>query len=362
MSNALIKSKSFKDVVQSDAVKARLKEILGERAAQFSAALTQLVNQSNQLQKCDPNSVLGAAITAASLDLSIDPNIGEAHVVPYGEKAQFQIGYRGFIQLAMRSGQYKALGSCVVYEGELESYDELTGELIVRKNKGQEKGEVIGYAAKFKLINGFERGEFWTADEIEAHASRYSKAYRYAKGNPQKEAGCLWVTDRDSMALKTVEKSLLAHYGPKSIQMQKAIKMDGGAVIDADSGHVEYVDNEQSNQQIVKPVFDEPQVEAVDVQVVAPEPKPSAPAQKKTTVVTAKTVEKTAEEPANNKRKAIKLFISQAKQTEEKFMSALDKYGGINDNDAKTIDELSEQAVEIIYGDLAAVVHDIKNS
>ena len=110
-STALIKSKALKDIVQTDNVKNRLKEIMGERAPQFAAALVQIVNGSYQLQQCDPNSILGAAITAAALDLSCDPNLGEAHLVPYSDKCQFQIGYRGFIQLAMRSGQYKAIGS-----------------------------------------------------------------------------------------------------------------------------------------------------------------------------------------------------------------------------------------------------------
>lgn len=255
MSSELIKSKALKDVVQRDEVKNRLKEIMGSRAPQFAAALVQTVNQSSQLQKCDANSVIGAAITAAALDLSIDPNIGEAHIVPYGEKATFQIGYKGFIQLAMRSGEYKSMGSVVVYDGELTVWDKLTGELVVEKSKRKPDARIIGYAAKFKLINGFERGEFWTCEEIESHASQYSKAYRYAKGDKRKEESCLWVTKRDEMALKTVEKSLLSHYGPKSIQMRKALKMDGGAVIDADVETVSYVDNEPLVVEPSRPVF-----------------------------------------------------------------------------------------------------------
>ena len=114
MSESLIKSKALKDVVQTDVVRNRLKEIMGTRAPQFAAALVQIVNQSWSLQKCEPNSVIGAALTAAALDLSIDPNLGEAHIVPYGDKAQFQIGYIGFqpVGHAVRPVQKPGMESC----------------------------------------------------------------------------------------------------------------------------------------------------------------------------------------------------------------------------------------------------------
>ena len=254
--NQLIKSNNIKDIVSSEGVKQRLKEIMGDRGAAFGAALVQIVKQTYALQKCEPASIIGAALTAAALDLSVDPNLGEAHLIPYGDQCQFQIGAKGFIQLAMRSGEYKAFGSTIVHEGELRVYDELTGELEVDSKKNP-NGKVIGYAAKFKLLNGFERGEFWTCDEIEQHAWQYSKAYRYAKGKPDKEKDCLWLTKRDEMAIKTVEKSLLNHYGPKSIQMKRAVVMDGGAIINAESGELEYIDN-PSEVKVSSPEFQEP--------------------------------------------------------------------------------------------------------
>jgi recombination protein RecT len=266
MSNqSLIKSTALKDVVQKDEVKNRLKEIMGTRAPQFAAALVQIVNQSWQLQKCDPNSVIGAALTAAALDLSIDPNLGEAHIVPYGDKATFQIGYVGFSQLAMRSGQYKNLGWTIVHEGELLDYDELSGELTV--NPKNPEGKVIGYAAKFKLLNGFERGSYWTVEQITNHAKKFSKAYN-AGLNDAKKQNTGWFTNFDRMALKTVLKSLLKLWGPKSIQMQKALGMDEGAVIDAETGKVEFVDSTDIPS---KPDFGEPQVDAPPP---APEPPP----------------------------------------------------------------------------------------
>ena len=336
MSNtSLIKSNNIKDVVQSEAVKARLKEIMGDRGAAFGAALVQIVKQSFQLQKCDANSVIGAALTAAALDLSVDPNIGEAHIIPYGDQAQFQIGYKGFIQLAMRSGEYRAFGSTVVYDGELVAYDELTGELVIDKSLRKEDAQIIGYAAKFKLLNGFERGEYWTVDEMESHAMQYSKQYRYAKGKPDKEANCLWITKRDEMAIKTVEKSLLNHYGPKSIQMKKAIKMDGGAVIDADSEEVSYIDNAKEST-VTAPQFDETVVEvsAEPVKVEPAKPAAKAAARPQSSPSNPEPQVKT-ESPVKKMREA----IAEAGLTVEKVLSCLCEMGAI-DAETNTIEQL----------------------
>ena len=334
MSNQLIKSNNIKDVVSSEAVKNRLKEIMGERGAGFGAALVQIVKQSYQLQKCEPNSVIGAALTAAALDLSIDPNIGEAHIIPYGEQAQFQIGAKGFIQLAMRSGEYKSFGSTVVYDGELINYDELTGDLVVDKSKRKPDAGVIGYAAKFKLLNGFERGEFWTAQEIENHATMYSKQYRFAKGKPDKEANCLWITKRDEMAIKTVEKSLLNHYGPKSIQMKKAIKMDGGAVIDAESGEVSYIDTE-NELKTTQPQFQE--AEVIEPPKPAHQPAAVKPALKKAAP------EPVVETPVVKMRK----LIAEAGLTVEKVLGFMVSVGSIEDS-VTTIEELAIQSPEVL--------------
>ncbi len=336
MSNQLIKSSNIKDVVQSEAVKARLKEIMGDRGAAFGAALVQIVKQSFQLQKCDANSVIGAALTAAALDLSVDPNIGEAHIIPYGDQAQFQIGYKGFIQLAMRSGEYRAFGSTVVFDGELINYDELTGELVIDKSKRKEDAKVIGYAAKFKLLNGFERGEFWTVQEIENHAMLYSKQYRYAKGKPDKEANCLWITKRDEMAIKTVEKSLLNHYGPKSIQMKKAIKMDGGAVIDADAEEVAYIDNEKDSK-VTEPQFTEVEVES---EAPAPAPAKTAPAPKATSRPQSSPSNPEPQDKAENPAKKMREDIAAAGLTVEKVLGFLSCDGGPIGKEIETIEQL----------------------
>lgn len=219
MSNQQVSTqrKPLKALISEESTKKRIAEILGSRAPQFAAALVQVVNASKRLQNCDPASVMGAAITAACLDLSFDPNLGEAALVPFGDQCQFQLMYKGLIQLAQRSGQYKRLGWKVVYDGELVKWDELTGELEV--NAARRKSDsVVGFASKFALLNGFERGAYWTVEEIHAHAKRYSQAYKRGDGP--------WKDDFEAMSLKTVLKDLVGHWGPKSIQMQLGLSRD----------------------------------------------------------------------------------------------------------------------------------------
>lgn len=209
--------------VEQQNVKDRLKSILGQRAPQFAAALVQIVNKNTMLQNCTPESVAGAAITAAALDLSLDPNLGESHLVPYGDACTFMIGYKGLTQLALRSGQYQRLGWQIVKDGQLVKWEELLGELEI-DNAAKTSDKTIGYAAKFRLVNGFERGSFWTVEQTQAHGERYSKAFR--KGP--------WKDHFDTMSLKTCLRDLLLHWGPKSITMQKAFSMDNQVFKDID--------------------------------------------------------------------------------------------------------------------------------
>lgn len=214
--------------VEQKPIKDRLQSILGQRAPQFAAAIVQVVNRSSALQNCSPESIVGAAITAAVLDLSIDPNLGEAYIIPYGPQASFQLGYIGLTQLALRSGQYKRLGWQVVYEGQLKFYEELTGELELH-NDLKTSDKVIGYAAKFVLVNGFERGEYWPVEKVKAHAERFSQAFKRGKQDSP------WVTDFNRMATKTCLKHLLRVWGPKSIVMQKALATDEQVFRDLDT-------------------------------------------------------------------------------------------------------------------------------
>ena len=243
---------SFRALAENPSYANRFKQVLDDRAPQFLASLVQLVSGSDYLAACEPNSIMAAAITSASLDLPIDKNLGFAHIVPYAGKAQFQLGYKGFIQLAIRTGQYKLMNCCVVYEGELVKYDELTAELVIDSKKRTSE-KPIGYAAYFKLMNGFEHAEFWYREEVDAHALKYSQAYAKKKQTP-------WFTDFDTMALKTVIKSLISKWGIMSIKMQTAVIHDQGVRASVDSDAVFYPDNEV---EIKRPLIDGP---ATDVE------------------------------------------------------------------------------------------------
>ncbi len=214
--------------VEQQGVKDRLRSILGQRAPQFAAALVQIVNKNYMLQNCTPESVAGAAITAAALDLSLDPNLGEAHLVPFGDACTFMIGYKGLTQLALRSGQYHRLGWMIIREGQLVRWDELLGELEI-DIAAKTSDKIIGYAAKFRLVNGFERGSFWTVEQTKAHSERYSQAVKKGKKDSP------WLQHFDTMSLKTVLRDLLLHWGPKSVQMQKAMAVDNQVFTDVET-------------------------------------------------------------------------------------------------------------------------------
>lgn len=238
MSNtALAQHTSIKSLLSQDSVKRRFEEMLGRRAAGFMSSIINLVNSDVNLQKCDPKKVLGCAAIAASMDLPIDRNLGFAWIIPYKDnrkgtvEPQFQMGYKGFIQLAMRSGQYKTINAAEVYEGEIKYHNRFTGE-IEFDPEGRKSDKIIGYVAYFKLINGFEKYHYMTVEQIKAHAKRYSQGY----GKPWSR----WTTDFEAMALKTVLKLLLSKYGILSIEMQTALQADQAAVTQTDEGAFEF--------------------------------------------------------------------------------------------------------------------------
>lgn len=229
------KQTTVKSLLSTDNVKAKFQEILKDRATGFTANLAVMVNNSAQLSKCEPLSVISAAVVSASLDLPLDPNLGFAAIVPFGTSATFQIMYKGFIQLAMRSGQYKTIGVTEIFDGELKSQNRLTGEYEF-DFAGKKSEKVIGYAAYFKLINGFKKTIYWPIEQVDKHGKRFSQTYKKGFG--------LWKDDFDSMAKKTVLKHLISKWGILSIEMQKAVKFDSGVIRDVENGNVEYIDNE----------------------------------------------------------------------------------------------------------------------
>lgn len=221
---------AVKSYLNSDEIKKRFQDLLGEKAGQFTSSLLSVVNGNTNLSKATPESIMASALIGASLDLPIDPNLGFSAIVPYNDKAQFQIMYKGLIQLAIRSGQYAKMNVSEVYEDELKNYDPITGEVEFNdfkeckmRDAGQED-KIIGVFAWFKLSSGFEKPLYMSKSQIEAHAKKYSKAYGYDINYKKKSS--LWSTDWTTMAKKTVLKLLLSKWGILSVQLQKAILED----------------------------------------------------------------------------------------------------------------------------------------
>ena len=216
-------ARTVKGMLETPAFKKKFEEMLGKKAAGFISSIIAVTNSSNYLMKADPATVIGAAAQAAMLDLPINQSLGFAYIVPYKGAAQFQLGYKGYIQLAQRSNQYVDIGSNTVYEGELEYENRLLNKFRFGERTGD---KVIGYLAYFKLTNGFEKMLFMTMDEMQAHAKKHAQNY---KGGTDK-----WgLADFNVMAEKTVLKRLLSKYGPlsiESVQMSQALANDGGVI------------------------------------------------------------------------------------------------------------------------------------
>lgn len=229
-----------------------LLQTLGEKKAEFVANITTLVSNDTKLQECEANSVIFSALKATALDLPLDPNLGMAYVIPFKntkkgiKEAQFQIGYKGFTQLAIRSGQFKTINVRDVREGEIIGEDFISGEMQFKRVEGREDKPIIGYVAYFRLINGFEKMSYWRVEELVEHAKKYSQTYTSQYQNVRDSSK--WTTDFDGMAKKTVIKLLLSKYAPLSIQMQSAIKADQAIITEQGE---RYIDNEP--QQVTIP-------------------------------------------------------------------------------------------------------------
>jgi len=249
--NKITTTKDVQGLLGSENIKNRLQEILGRNAATFTTSVLQIVKSNSMLAECEPNSVVGAAMTAATLNLPLNNSLGFAYIVPYNQKqangtynkvAQFQIGYKGFIQLGQRSGQYKTINVSEVKQGELAYVDFLTGETefnwLPRDSK-RASLPTIGYVGYIELLNGFRKSWYMTIDELNIHGKKYSKTFGNQYG--------LWATDFDSMASKTVIKLLLSKYGPLSVDsnMALAVQADQAMITDPeDINEAVYLDNE----------------------------------------------------------------------------------------------------------------------
>lgn len=248
--NSLIKKeekKTFSAFLAQDAMKKKINEMVGgEKGQQFITSIISAVSTNPQLAECDNSSIVSAALLGQALNLSPSPQLGQYYMVPFNDSkrgckvAQFQIGYKGYIQLAIRSGQYKKLNVLAIKEGELKKYDPLNEELevqLIENEEEREKATTIGYYAMFEYLNGFRKTIYWSKEKMEAHALKYSMGYRAKKGYT------FWEKDFDGMAYKTMLRQLISKWGIMSVDltMQKALESDM-AVIN-DNGTYDYVDN-----------------------------------------------------------------------------------------------------------------------
>ncbi len=248
MSNLVTNKPKFSVAIQSDMYKNLINQTLGdkERATRFIASISSAVATNQALQECDAGTILSGALLGESLNLSPSPQLGQYYLVPFNDSkkgckvAQFQLGYKGYIQLAIRSGQYKKLNVLAIKKGELVKYDALNEEIevnLIEDEEERENAETIGYYAMFEYTNGFRKSLYWSKSKMEKHALKYSKGYAAHKGYTY------WEKDFDGMAYKTMLRQLISKWGIMSIDMQQAVEKDM-ATINTD-GTYEYVDNEE---------------------------------------------------------------------------------------------------------------------
>lgn len=240
---------AFNQTINAPATQKYLYDVLGERKGSFVNNVVALVANDAALQECQPLTVMFAALKATALDLPLDKSLGFAFCIPYKDNkrgitvATFQLGYKGYKQLALRSSQFKIIPNATeIKEGELISRNRLTGECFfkfIEDDNERAKAKTIGYASYFRLLSGAESTLYMSVEEMEAHAIRYSQTYR-SKDSRVKGAS-KWSSDFDEMAKKTVIKLNLSRNAPLSVEMKDAIRADQSVQFEADQ--YEYFDN-----------------------------------------------------------------------------------------------------------------------
>lgn len=213
-------SNLMRDILDNANTKKLLQDSLKENAGAFSASVIDLYNSDTYLQRCDPRQVFGECLKAVSLKLPISKQLGFAYVIPYKKNGvdvpQFQLGYKGMIQLCMRTGEYKYINADVVYEGEYQGADKLTGYVDLNGEKTSDK--IIGYFAYIETLNGFKKAIYWSKEKVTEHAKKYSKSFN-SSSSP-------WKSNFDAMAIKTVLRNLLSKYGVMSVEMANALQAE----------------------------------------------------------------------------------------------------------------------------------------
>lgn len=208
----------------------RIEELVGKNSAAFCSSLLQIQRNNSALQKVNANTILAAAVTAATLNLPINNTLGFAYIVPYNGQAQFQIGYKGFIQLAMRSGQIKRLACTEIYAGQIISRNPIKGYEFDFDQLPEPSEPPMGYYAYMELLNGYVAEAFMTVAQVSEHAQRFSKTY-HSKNS-------VWKEHFNAMAKKTVLKQLLTKYAPMSIEMQNAAIADQAVISEVPEGDI----------------------------------------------------------------------------------------------------------------------------
>jgi recombination protein RecT len=253
MANSLVQKKpKFSVALQSDAYKNLINNTLQDpkRAQRFVANISSAVATNPVLQECDAGTILSGALLGESLNLSPSPQLGQFYLVPFedrerGKLAQFILGYKGYIQLAIRSGQYKKLNVIAIKEGELAVYnrlDEVVDITFIDDDEVRESKPTIGYFVMFELVNGFRKTMYWSKKKMEAHAFQYSKGY--ASDKKKGTSWTFWSKDFDGMAYKTMLRQLISKWGIMSIEMTQAYESDMGVI--RENNKVEYVDNDDT--------------------------------------------------------------------------------------------------------------------
>ena len=258
---------TFSAFITSAGMKNKINQIIGDEKTgnRFISSIISAVSTNPSLAECDNASIVSGALLGESLKLSPSPQLGNYYLVPFkdnerGKVATFQLGYKGYIQLAIRSGQYKKLNVLAIKEGELVKYDPLNEEIevnLIEDETKREKAKTIGYYAMFEYVNGFRKALYWSKEKMEAHALQYSQGYRADK--QKKTAYTFWSKDFDGMAYKTMLRQLISKWGIMSIDMQTAYESDM-AVINED-GTKDYVDNKED---IPEANYEEKEVKGLD--------------------------------------------------------------------------------------------------
>lgn len=253
----------------NDAVKNQINNVIGgKNGDRFISSIVSAVQTNSELQECTNPSILSAALLGESLKLSPSPQLGQYYMVPFNnnkkgfKEAQFQLGYKGYIQLAIRSGQYKKLNVLAIKEGELVRFDPLNEEIevnLIEDEEAREEAPTVGYYAMFEYTNGFKKAMYWSKKKMEAHALKYSKGYKAKKGYT------FWEKDFDAMAYKTMLRQLISKWGIMSIDMQSA--MDADMAVIHEDGTKDYVDMENDENVVADQEIHESEVSEEPQQV-----------------------------------------------------------------------------------------------